>query len=444
MPVCWLRLIFSSLVVVLADETANLLPKQSVRIGDNTRLVIFGSRHGNRHPGKFLDENPRTWGFEGDYELTQFGKREGFGFGRELREFLGSLVSNNYVRHEAELYTSSANRCQMTLQVIMAGFYPPDTFAEWNHALEWTPVPYTIDDTMLRMYAVRNCPASEEAWEPINTDRLHELANVAEKNAALLEYISEHTGWNASIESAGDLADNLAEIDLYNSSLPWWIENPSLDAYNRSSMKQAIMSFLEMHTVACSKYAPCRDLIAGTWLHHLLDILQAVANGEKPRRRLVGYVSHLEATLSLMNLIGINRTSLSTSAGFVIEYRDQPDQAVRLLLHEPVVAGTDWHIIYLANYSGPFEEYNSDDRWIPFDAFYNELKNSSIADWEVACGRMSSQCALADDVNGTSPQAVRNHNLNSSARHHQETCWRYLLLIYVLLLPCLRNILLFG
>lgn len=40
----------------------------------------------------------------------------------------------------------------------MAGFYPPDTFAEWNHALEWTPVPYIINDTMLRMYAIENCP----------------------------------------------------------------------------------------------------------------------------------------------------------------------------------------------------------------------------------------------------------------------------------------------
>lgn len=35
---------------------------------------------------------------------------------------------------------------------------------------------------------------------------------IKKKNVELLEYIAEHTGWNASIESASDLADNLAEI----------------------------------------------------------------------------------------------------------------------------------------------------------------------------------------------------------------------------------------
>lgn len=43
----------------------------------------------------------------------------------------------------------------------MAGFYPPDTFAEWNHALEWSPVPYNIDDPMLRIYSVPNCSSTQ-------------------------------------------------------------------------------------------------------------------------------------------------------------------------------------------------------------------------------------------------------------------------------------------
>ncbi|ETN79509.1 hypothetical protein NECAME_02628 [Necator americanus] len=34
------------------------------------RTDVTGLRHGNRNPGVFLDENPRTWGFEGDTELT--------------------------------------------------------------------------------------------------------------------------------------------------------------------------------------------------------------------------------------------------------------------------------------------------------------------------------------------------------------------------------------
>lgn len=50
------------------------------------------------------------------------------------------------------------------------------------------------------------------------------------------------------------------------------------------------MSFLEMHTVACSQYTQCRDLMAGTWIHHILEVLLANINGTKAPR-LVGYVS---------------------------------------------------------------------------------------------------------------------------------------------------------
>ncbi len=47
------------------------LPNESVKRDPNTKLVFFGTRHGNRNPGKFLDENPkRKWGLEGDVELT--------------------------------------------------------------------------------------------------------------------------------------------------------------------------------------------------------------------------------------------------------------------------------------------------------------------------------------------------------------------------------------
>jgi hypothetical protein len=47
------------------------------------------------------------------------------------------------------------------IKVALAGLYTPETFADWNNALDWSPVPYAIDDPMLRMYAVK-CPASDK------------------------------------------------------------------------------------------------------------------------------------------------------------------------------------------------------------------------------------------------------------------------------------------
>lgn len=42
----------------------------SIVLDTNTKLVIVGARHGNRNPSNFFRQNPQTWGFEGENELT--------------------------------------------------------------------------------------------------------------------------------------------------------------------------------------------------------------------------------------------------------------------------------------------------------------------------------------------------------------------------------------
>ena len=100
----------------------------------------------------------------------------------------------------------------MTLQCALAGIFPPKGFAEWNSVLGWTPVPYQIDDPMLRMYAVAPCPTSDAAWQPITDDNLADLSALTKEKKELLDYIAKNTGWNASISNAADLADNIIEI----------------------------------------------------------------------------------------------------------------------------------------------------------------------------------------------------------------------------------------
>lgn len=57
-------------IVISLEQEAHLITEKSIPIDRNAKLVIFGMRHGNRHPGKFLN-SLRNWGFEGAYELTQ-------------------------------------------------------------------------------------------------------------------------------------------------------------------------------------------------------------------------------------------------------------------------------------------------------------------------------------------------------------------------------------
>ncbi|KAK5980500.1 hypothetical protein GCK32_017196, partial [Trichostrongylus colubriformis] len=148
-------------VVLITSKTKN---RQPITRDPHTKLVLWGTRHGNRNPERILVMNPARWGFEGSTELTSFGKRQALGLGRELRRFIGDLVDGNYLPKQAKYYSSSANRCQMTLQVVLAGFYNPTSWADWEKSQFdfWSPVPYTIDDPLLRMYSVKDCPVSDQ------------------------------------------------------------------------------------------------------------------------------------------------------------------------------------------------------------------------------------------------------------------------------------------
>ncbi|KAK0427126.1 hypothetical protein QR680_010074 [Steinernema hermaphroditum] len=382
-----LREIFTSaLVLVFAcgalghDEP---VPNQSVAHDPNAVLVFFGTRHGNRNPGKFIEQNPRTWGQEGDTELTKYGKRQAYGLGKELRKFVDKLVNDNYVPKEAKFYSSSANRCQMTLQAALAGFYPPKSYADWSE-IDWTPVPYTIDDPMLRMYAVSPCPASDAGWQPITDDNLDDLVKLTEQKKPILDYIAKNTGWNASISNAADLADNIIELDLYGANYPNWLERPSLKGYNKESLKKDIMAFAENHQIKCAEYGPCRDMMAGYWLNNVIENLQKLLDG-KNNLKIIGYASHTEVTLALMKVMHIVKHEITTSAGFVIEVRKNGGKyQLRLLNHDP--NPVDPHVIYQAKYTDELKKLSKDGVWVDVQDFINLVKPKAYSDWKSQCG----------------------------------------------------------
>ncbi|PIO58773.1 hypothetical protein TELCIR_19784, partial [Teladorsagia circumcincta] len=156
--------------------------------------------HGNRNPEVFLDENPRTWGFEGDAELTS---------------------SHQELAQHAWPRDHGANKPNTKLCVLAM-------------------------------------------WKPIDEDLLPNLAEAKRKHAPLLNYVGQKTGWNmTSLGKLADLADNLIEIDMYNASYPDWLLRPDLPGYDRDKIIDEIMGFAEMPQIACTNYAPCRDLMAG-------------------------------------------------------------------------------------------------------------------------------------------------------------------------------------
>ncbi|GMS83044.1 hypothetical protein PENTCL1PPCAC_5219 [Pristionchus entomophagus] len=373
-------------ILVLANEPP---PPEStnVKLDKKTVLVLFGTRHGNRNPEKFVQTPDRNWGQEGELELTSIGKRQAYGLGQEIRKFIGKkFVDPNFLPSQAKFYSSSANRCQMTLQSALAGVYDPTKWADWNkRKLEhWSPVPYTTDDPMLRMYSVKGCVNSDKAWDPISKDTLPDLKELIAKNQALLNYMKEKDGRDASISNAADIADNIINMDFFNASYPDWLKNPTLAGHTAASIRAAFLAFAENHMNRCASYKPCRDMMGGLWANHIISSLEAAASGSS-KTKLIGYASHTEVTLSTMIVLGIDKSELTTSAGFVVELRNNTTPAqVRLLQHDP--APVDKHVIYSAHLVSDLASKTDANGWMPLPALKEYVIRSAFSDWEAQCG----------------------------------------------------------
>lgn len=82
----------------------------------------------------------------------------------------------------------------MSLQLLLAGFYPPKgTALEWNKDLNWLPIPYDYEaldkDTLLLVRTT--CPRYHEELERVFAE---DLADVMAENKQLFDNLTEITG----------------------------------------------------------------------------------------------------------------------------------------------------------------------------------------------------------------------------------------------------------
>ncbi|KAF8384813.1 hypothetical protein PRIPAC_73955 [Pristionchus pacificus] len=353
-------------ILILANEPPPP-DHTTVTLDPKTVLVLFGTRHGNRNPEKFVNVTGRTWGSEGPLELTSIGKRQAFGLGKEVRSFIGKFIDTDYKADQAKFYSSSANRCKMTLQSALAGLFDTSKWPGWTKeklGLE-TPIPYTIDDPMLRMYSVKGCVNSDSAWAPISKDTLPDLKELVEKSKPLLDYMKEKDGRDPTISNAADIADNIINMDFFNATYPEWLSHPTLAKYTAATIKKAFLSFAENHMNRCASHKPCREMMGGLWGNHIISSLESSVAG-KASTKLIGYASHTEVTLSVMIVLGIHKTELTTSAGFVIELRNSSPPVVRILQHDP--NPIDEHVIYPAHLVPELASKTSKGGWLPLSA----------------------------------------------------------------------------
>lgn len=343
-------------------------------------MVVMGMRHANRNPGNFLENDPNKgqWGLEGDYQLNDAGKIEAYSMGRGLRYRYGQLISDRFNSSEIKAISSSADRCQHTMDLMLSGLFQPLS----TDPVPLQPVSISIDKPMLRMYSVSKCEPQKDAWKPIDDQELDSIKQFFVENQEEVDYVANKTGFEGTLSGMGDVADNILNIVKLKLVLPDWIESPTLDGYTRESMLEKVLSFGEGPQIECAMYQPCRDIMAGYWLNDVLENLQGKEKGEKDSLKLAAYTSHTEITLSIMRLMGYDYDECPTSSGFIIEYKPG---FVRLLYHEP-----NEHYNYVRAFelaklrddSGLSPDANG---WIPLNDFVAAVRDGADPDWKAVC-----------------------------------------------------------
>ncbi|XP_058791859.1 venom acid phosphatase Acph-1-like [Phymastichus coffea] len=138
-----------SIVILLVSGLSSIIIADAI---DNSRylkleLVQVLFRHGARTPNN-VEINTNNYTLAEMYaplglgQLTNKGKQQEYEFGRFLRKRYDDYLGTSYKSKDVYTYSSTSARTQMSLQLVLAGLYPPSDSEIWNPRLKWSPIPY--------------------------------------------------------------------------------------------------------------------------------------------------------------------------------------------------------------------------------------------------------------------------------------------------------------
>jgi prostatic aicd phosphatase len=187
-------------------------------------LVHALFRHGNRTPDYYgYKNNPIT---ESDYpetygQLTNEGKRTEYSIGTTLRQrynrFLGPTWNINYI----DARTTNVNRTKMSLELMLAGLWPPSGTQRWQPRLKWQPIPYNYLTNDKELQSTNVCTNYNTLYkEALNSDEVQEALSVYDEH---FKYISDATGEDFSTpDSIFNLYFTLVTQSEYGYPLEDW------------------------------------------------------------------------------------------------------------------------------------------------------------------------------------------------------------------------------
>ncbi|ERL84546.1 venom acid phosphatase Acph-1 [Dendroctonus ponderosae] len=216
-PALWASLSASALLPSSADSST-------------LKLLHVMFRHGNRNPDEdsiipnstYSDESYYPEGFG---QLTNAGKLTEYTIGLLLRARYNKFFTDTWNVNYLEARSTNVNRTKMSLELLLAGLYPPKKSQVWSD-LPWQPIPFnyvpTAEDKETLPWAAcatnLNKLLSEITGSP-------EIVAYGERYSELLEILTEKSGSTATLLSPYSYYFGFATQEELGYTLDSWVSS---------------------------------------------------------------------------------------------------------------------------------------------------------------------------------------------------------------------------
>ncbi|XP_046743489.1 venom acid phosphatase Acph-1-like [Diprion similis] len=300
------------------------------------RLLHVLFRHGDKVPDKEYQNYPLDpYGNHSYYPigsggLTNDGKMREYKIGKMLRDRYNDFFGPNYLPDEIYARSTAFHRTHMSLQLVLAGLFPPTGLQIWNPDLAWQPVS-VFSEKVNKDFLLypQECSTYQKAYK--NFLRSKDARQQIDKYNSILAYLTKHTGKTVNTTSDAYYLYNLfKEEESQGLTLPSWTS----EVYPFPMMNVTILDFhLRSYTTQLKR------LNGGVLLKQITDDMQNFRSGRlEPRERKAFFFSaHEKNVVAMARALGTNVPQLPAYGSTIIfetlQDRDKNDKYFVRVLH---------------------------------------------------------------------------------------------------------------
>ncbi|XP_060531315.1 venom acid phosphatase Acph-1-like [Cylas formicarius] len=288
----------TTILSILCDSLAEA---RSVEYDGTLVMVHTLFRHGDRTPddggyesNPYNDEQfyePLGWG-----QLTNEGRRREYRIGTTLRQRYNDFLGDVYDVDLLDARSTNYNRTKMSVELMLAGLFPPKDDQIWLPWLLWQPIPYNYltFDKELFSWTCSNYNAIYN--ELLASDEIQELFTPYQ---SIFSYISNYTGLNVTKpDDIFGLYWSLRTQQEYGYPLEDWTKEVYPEVFEKIAKD---VYYLRSNTTALKKIS------GGFLLRKILEDSRRKIDGTltPPSRKLFIYSAHEMNVATFLGTLGI-------------------------------------------------------------------------------------------------------------------------------------------